>query len=71
MALARWHAALPTYGPRAVGGSDNAIDPQVARVLFCLHEHVLVALHGFIKKTQKAPDEGLALARKRQKELEK
>jgi hypothetical protein len=30
-----------------------------------------VALHGFIKKTRTTPDEGLALARKRQTELER
>jgi len=28
-----------------------------------------VALHGFIKKTRATPDEDLAIARKRQKEL--
>jgi len=28
-------------------------------------------LHGFIKKTRAAPDEDLATARKRQKELER
>ena len=44
---------------------------KIARVLFCLHDGMLVALHGFIKKTQKTPDEDLALARKRQKELSK
>jgi hypothetical protein len=42
---------------------------RIARVLLCLHEGVLLALHGFIKKTQKTPDVELALARKRQKEL--
>ena len=36
--------------------------------LYCEH---LVALHGFIKKTRATPDEGLAIARKRQKELER
>jgi len=30
-----------------------------------------VALHGFIKKTRRTPDEDLALARKRQKELKR
>jgi phage-related protein len=35
-----------------------------------LAELHMVALHGFIKKTRTAPDEDLALARKRQKELE-
>jgi len=39
-------------------------------VLVCLYRGHLVALHGFIKKTRTAPDEDLALAIKRQKELE-
>jgi phage-related protein len=44
---------------------------RIARVLFCLHQGKLFALHGFIKKTQKTPDDDLAVARKRQKELQK
>lgn len=32
---------------------------KIARVLFCVHEGRLVALHGFIKKTQKTPDDEL------------
>jgi phage-related protein len=32
-------------------------------------EGSMVALHGFIKKTRATPDEDLALARKRQREL--
>ncbi len=42
---------------------------RTARVLLCLHDEHLVALHGFIKKTRTTPDDDLALARKRQKEL--
>jgi len=42
-----------------------------ARVLLCLYRGRLVALHGFIKKTRATPDEDLATARKRQKELER
>jgi phage-related protein len=42
---------------------------RTARVILCLRDEHLVALHGFIKKTQATPDEDLALARKRQKEL--
>ena len=38
-------------------------------VLLSLDEGVLVALHAFIKKTQKTPDDELALARRRPKEL--
>jgi phage-related protein len=39
-------------------------------VLLCLYREHLVALHGFIKKTRATPDEDLATARKRRKELE-
>ena len=44
---------------------------RAARVLLCLYRGHFVALHGFIKKTSKTPDEDLALARKRQRELER
>ncbi len=40
-------------------------------MLLCHHEERLVALHGFIKKTRATPDDDLALARKRQKELQR
>jgi phage-related protein len=40
-------------------------------VLLCLYQEHLVALHGFIKKARMTPDEDLALARKRQKELKR
>ena len=42
---------------------------KTARVLICLYRGHLVALHGFIKKTRATPDEDVAIARKRQKEL--
>jgi len=38
--------------------------------LICLYQDHLVALHGFIKKTRATREADLALARKRQKELE-
>jgi phage-related protein len=38
-------------------------------VLFSLQQGRIVALHGFIKKTQKTPAEDLALARRRNKEF--
>jgi phage-related protein len=40
-----------------------------ARVLFGFHEGTLIALHGFIKKTQAAAPEDLALARERLREV--
>jgi phage-related protein len=42
---------------------------RTARVVLCLYRGHLVALHGFIKKTRATPDDDLALARKRHKEL--
>lgn len=42
---------------------------KIARVLFCLHAGKLVALHGFIKKSQKTPQGEIELARKRKKEV--
>lgn len=42
---------------------------RTARVLLCPYREHLVALHGFVKKTPATPDEDLALARRRQKEL--
>ena len=40
-------------------------------MLLCLHQVHLVVLHGFIKKTRTTPDEVLAIALKRQKEVER
>jgi phage-related protein len=43
---------------------------RIARVVFCLKPDAMVLLHGFIKKTQKAPREDIELAMKRKKEIE-
>lgn len=43
---------------------------RIARVLFSLHDGRILALHGFVKKTQKTPDEDLMLARRRKREFE-
>lgn len=40
-----------------------------ARVLFCTTVDNLVLLHGFIKKTQKTPDEDIDLAVQRMRDL--
>jgi phage-related protein len=42
---------------------------RIAPVIFCAHQGELVALHGFIKKTQKTPKDDLDLALKRKKEF--
>jgi phage-related protein len=42
---------------------------RIARLMFCISSGAITVLSGFLKKTQKTPDEELALARKRMKEL--
>ncbi len=71
MAMARRNAALPAAGKRFVEGPHGPAGERTARVLLCLHQEHLVALHGFIKKTRRTPDEDLALARRRRKELKR
>ncbi len=70
----RWPVGMPLCRPLGNGLWEVRTDlptRRIARVLLCLYRGHLVALHGFIKKTRTTPDEDLALARKRQKELER
>ena len=69
----RWPIAMPLCRPTGDGLWEVRTElpsRKIARVLFCVHEGRLVALHGFIKKTQKTPDDELKKARKRQKAIE-
>jgi phage-related protein len=43
---------------------------RIARIFFCLSGETMVLLHAIVKKTQKTPEPDVALARKRQKEIE-
>jgi len=68
----RWPVGMPLCRP--LGGGlwevrSDLTSNRIARVLFCFSEGQLIALHGFIKKTQKTPDAELALARKRMREF--
>ena len=68
----RWPVGMPLCRPMGHGLWEirtSLPSNRIARVLVCLHKGRLVALHGFIKKTQKTPDDELSLAKKRQKEL--
>jgi phage-related protein len=70
----RWPVGMPLCSPLGDGLWEVRTDlptRRTARVLLCIYRGCLVALHGFIKKTRTAPDDDLALARKRQKELER
>jgi len=69
----RWPVGMPLCRPMGKGLWEIRTDlpgHRTARVLICLYQGKLVALHGFIKKTHATPGSDLELARKRKKELE-
>ena len=68
-----WPVGMPICRP--LGGGlwevrSNLTGNRIARVLFCLARGQLVLLHGFVKKSQTAPQGELELARRRQREVE-
>jgi phage-related protein len=69
----RWPVGMPLC--RALNDGlwevrSNLAGGRIARVLFCLADERIVALHGFIKKTRKTPVADLALARRRRRDFE-
>lgn len=69
----RWPVGMPLC--RALGDGlwevRSALPSnRIARVMFSVHQGRIVALHGFIKRTQKTPPDDLALARRRKREFE-
>jgi phage-related protein len=69
-----WPIGMPLC--RAIGGSLFELrvslrSRRIARVIVCVHDEELFALHGFIKKTQKTPEGDLKLARSHKRQLEK
>jgi len=68
----RWPLGMPLCKPMGQGlweVRSRLATNRIARVVFCVHEGEMVALHGFIKKTQKTAPDDLALAIKRMKEI--
>ena len=68
----RWPVGMPLCRPMGQGLWEVRTElpsNRIARVLICMDQGILVALHAFIKKTRKTPADELASARKRQKEL--
>jgi len=41
----------------------------IARTFFTMHGNEMVLLHGFVKKSAKTPEDELAIARRRMKEV--
>jgi len=67
-----WPVGMPLS--QALGGGlwevrSSLPSRRIARVLFFVHEGQIGIVHGFIKKTQKAPQDEIDLARKRMKEM--
>ena len=68
----RWPVGMPLCKPMGQGlweVRSNLGSNRIARVLFRVHDGEMVALHGFIKKTQQTSLDDLALALKRMKEI--
>ena len=69
----RWPVGMPLCRSMGQGLWEVRVglpSKRIARLLFSLRGGKILVLHGFIKKTQKTPDDELALARKRDKEFE-
>lgn len=68
----RWPVGMPLCRPLGRGLYEIRVSlpsDRTARVFICNAGGALVALHGFIKMSQKTPDHELEIARRRQKEL--
>jgi phage-related protein len=68
----RWPVGMPLCRPLGSGLWELRCDlssNQIARLFFCFARGRLVALHGFIKKSQKTPAGELKIARKRKSEF--
>ena len=62
-----WPVGMPLC--RSLGGGlwevrSRLPSHKIARVIFCTAQGRMVLLHGFVKKTQKTPDDDLDLARR-------
>jgi phage-related protein len=70
----RWPVGMPLCRPLGDGlweVRSNCPGNRIARLLFCLVDGKIVVLHGFIKKTQKTPDDDMKLARRRKREFDR
>ncbi|MFM7345374.1 MAG: type II toxin-antitoxin system RelE/ParE family toxin [Tagaea sp.] len=68
-----WPIGMPVCRPLGAGlweVRSSLSGNRIARVIFCMRDGEMIVLHGFIKKTRKTPQEDLALAANRKKEIE-
>jgi phage-related protein len=66
-----WPIGKPLVGNLGDGLWEvrSGLGDRIARVIFCVEGRIMVLLHGFVKKTQKAPRHELDLAIKRKSQL--
>ncbi len=67
-----WPVGMPVCRPLSGGLYEvrcSLTGKRIARIVFCIEDGRMILLHGFIKKTQKTPNEVLTLARRRMKEI--
>lgn len=68
-----WPIGMPLCRPLGDGlweVRSTLTGGRICRVVFCTSEGRMILLHGFIKKTHETPAADLAVARRRQKEIE-
>lgn len=69
-----WPVGMPLCRPLGKGLWEvrtDLSDKRISRVIFCFSDGELIALNGFIKKTQKTPPQEIETALKRKKEYER
>lgn len=67
-----WPIGMPICRPLSKGlweVRSSLPSGRIPRVLLCLKDGEMYLLHGFIKKTQRTPQDELGLARQRQQEI--
>ena len=68
----QWPVGMPICRPLGDGlweVRSSLPSSRIARVLFCFTEGRLLALHAFIKKTERTPDAELQIGRRRKHEF--
>ena len=68
-----WPIGMPYCRPLGRGLWEVRSDlagGRIARVIFCIVGGEMALLHGFLKTTQKTPVQDIALARRRQQEID-
>jgi Phage-related protein len=69
----RWPVGMPLCRSMGDGLWEIRSDlpsNRIARVLFSVQQGKILVLHGFIKKTQKTPEDDLAMTRRRNREFD-